>query len=138
FNSTVEWPSRNRLRSGAANSCARVSAATGTGAVGTVVSGLLKKKFHMIRAVLATPSAGLGAGLRKRPSADCGESGYSASGRLVLAADSRQALTMRTPRVRTIAPGRRKRRRGRGRPGEGTAEGGRGMGHAMRKLHGAV
>ena len=77
----VEWPRRNRLRSGAASSAARVKGSTGSGAFGTVVFGLLSNTFQMIPSVLARPSAGLGAGLRKRPSAAWGEAGGEARGR---------------------------------------------------------
>ena len=43
--SRVEWPRRNRLRSGAASSSARVSVATGSGARGHGVVGFVEQEF---------------------------------------------------------------------------------------------
>jgi hypothetical protein len=73
FSSSVEWPRRYRLRSGAASRSARVSGSTGVGVLGTVSFGLLNRKSQVRRKVLPKPIAGRGSGFLKRPSPSCGE-----------------------------------------------------------------
>ena len=60
----VEWPSRNRLRFGAASSCSRVILSTGIGFDGRVSSDLLKAKSQVRRKVFHTPRFVTGLTLR--------------------------------------------------------------------------
>jgi len=73
FISSVEWPRRYRLRSGAAARSAGVSRCTGRGAAGSVSFGLLKKKSHITLASGWGALAGRGWMLRKRPADDWGD-----------------------------------------------------------------
>ncbi len=73
LSSTVECPSRNSVRSGAARSCAFVSACTWMGWSGAVPEGLLTMKSQKMPTVFQKPCSGSTAGLWKRPFAHCGE-----------------------------------------------------------------
>ncbi len=67
FSSTVEWPRRNRLWSGAASKSARLSACTGIGWRGTVSAGLSNRKRSMMPRPLKKPILCMRTGLRNLP-----------------------------------------------------------------------
>ncbi|CBJ35779.1 protein of unknown function (plasmid) [Ralstonia solanacearum PSI07] len=102
LSSTVEWPNRNSVRSGAPSSASRVKAWVGTGWSGTVSAGLFKKA-HIKRNPSRKPVLGLLIGLRNRPSAPeaAGVSGLEKGrGEAALRSGMRRAPTGKARRAR--------------------------------------
>ena len=113
FSSTVEWPRRNSVRSGAASNWSFVSACTSIGRSGTVPAGLWNMTSQKIPSIFQKPCSGSTAGLRNRPSAhwgDCSREGWPPSGAGVdgpfegtgVGEDiTREAVMARAPTIRT-------------------------------------
>ncbi len=68
LSSTVEWPRRNSVRSGACSSWSRVRGCVGSARSGTVSAGRLKKKVHIRPSPCQKPCRGLLTALRNLPS----------------------------------------------------------------------
>ena len=96
LSSSVEWPSRNRLASGAAARATASSGATGIGARGTVVSGFCVRTRHMSATVFRKPVGRRGATLRNLPSRNCGDE-RGAAGASVRENRERQAMVSTAP-----------------------------------------
>ena len=90
LSSSVEWPRRNRLASGAAASVAASSGCTGIGARGTVVSGFWVSTRQAMPSPFLKPGELRGATLWNLPSRRCGEGVASEDG--AAAREDRQGM----------------------------------------------